>query len=112
MNVRSRLTGIATGDQAIFVRRATFAALGGFPDLPLMEDIALSRHLKHLSPPACLRQKVTTSGRRWESQGSWRTILLMWRLRFDYWRGVPAESLARRYRLSAQPPAPPLGHGC
>ena len=111
MNVRSRLTGIATGDQAIFVRRATFAALGGFPDLPLMEDIALSRRLKRLGPPACLRQRVTTSGRRWESQGPWRTILLMWRLRFDYWRGVPAESLAGRYRLPAQPPAPPLGDG-
>ena len=111
MNGRSRLTGIATGDQAIFVRRDTFAALGGFPDLPLMEDIALSRRLKRLGPPACLRQRVTTSGRRWESQGPWRTILLMWWLRFGYWRGVPAESLAGRYRLPAQPPAPPLRDG-
>ncbi len=111
MNGRSRLTGITTGDQAIFVRRDTFAALGGFPDLPLMEDIALSRRLKRLGPPACLRQRVTTSGRRWESQGPWRTILLMWWLRFDYWRGVPAESLAGRYRLPAQPPAPPLRDG-
>jgi rSAM/selenodomain-associated transferase 2 len=111
MNGRSRLTGITTGDQAIFVRRDTFAALGGFPDLPLMEDIALSRRLKRLGPPACLRQRVTTSGRRWESQGPWRTILLMWWLRFDYWRGVPAESLAGRYRPPAQPPAPPLGDG-
>lgn len=111
MNGRSRLTGITTGDQAIFVRRDTFAALGGFPDLPLMEDIALSRRLKRLGPPACLRQRVTTSGRRWESQGPWRTILLMWWLRFDYWRGVPAESLAGRYRPPAQPPAPPLRDG-
>ena len=109
MNVRSRLTGIATGDQAIFVRRATFAALGGFPDLPLMEDIAISKGLKRLGPPACLRQRVTTSGRRWETQGPWRTILLMWRLRFDYWRGVPPEALAGRYRLSAQTPTLPCG---
>jgi len=102
MNLRSRLTGIATGDQAIFVRREAFTALGGFPDQPLMEDIALSQRLKRLGPPACLRQRVLTSGRRWDSQGPWRTILLMWRLRFDYWRGVPAESLAAHYRLPAQ----------
>ncbi len=97
MNLRSRLTGIATGDQAIFVRRAAFDAVGGYPDLPLMEDIALSRRLKRLGRPACLGAKVTTSGRRWRRHGVWRTILLMWRLRFDYWRGVPAERLARRY---------------
>ncbi len=102
MNLRSRLTGIATGDQAIFVRREVFIAVGGFPDQPLMEDIALSQRLKRLGPPACLRQRVLTSGRRWESQGPWGTILLMWRLRFDYWRGVPAEALAARYRLPAQ----------
>ena len=102
MNLRSRLTGIATGDQAIFVRREAFTAVCGFPDQPLMEDIALSQRLKRLGPPVCLRQRVLTSGRRWESQGPWRTILLMWRLRFDYWRGVPAEVLAARYRLPAQ----------
>lgn len=98
MNRRSRLTGIATGDQAIFVTRAAFDAVGGFPDLPLMEDIALSRRLRALSRPACLRQRATTSGRRWESRGVWRTIVLMWRLRFAFWRGVPAERLARQYR--------------
>ena len=102
MNLRSRLTGIATGDQAIFVRREDFTAVGGFPDQPLMEDVELSQRLKRLGPPACLRQRVLTSGRRWESQGPWRTILLMWRLRFDYWRGVPAEALAARYRPPAQ----------
>jgi rSAM/selenodomain-associated transferase 2 len=101
MNLRSRLTRIATGDQALFVERAAFAALGGFPDQPLMEDIELSKRLKRLSPPACLRERVLTSGRRWETQGPWRTILLMWRLRIDYWRGVSAESLAGRYRLQA-----------
>ncbi len=97
MNLRSRLTGIATGDQAMFVTRAGFTAVGGYPDQPLMEDIELSRRLKRLGPPACLADKVTTSGRRWERHGVWRTILLMWRLRFDYWRGVPAALLARRY---------------
>ncbi|MFZ5484062.1 MAG: TIGR04283 family arsenosugar biosynthesis glycosyltransferase [Pseudomonadota bacterium] len=97
MNLRSRLTGIATGDQAIFVRRTVFEALGGFPDQPLMEDIELSRRLKRFGRPACLTARVRTSGRRWERHGVWRTILLMWRLRFDYWRGVPAERLARRY---------------
>jgi rSAM/selenodomain-associated transferase 2 len=97
MNLRSRLTGISTGDQAQFCTRAAFAAVGGFPDQPLMEDIELSVRLKRLGPPACLRARVVTSGRRWETQGPWRTLLLMWRLRFDYWRGVPAESLAGRY---------------
>lgn len=98
MNLRSRLTGIATGDQAIFVTRKAFDAVGGFPDLPLMEDIELSRRLKAVSPPICLRQRVPTSGRRWETRGVWRTIFLMWRLRFAWWRGEPAERLARRYR--------------
>ncbi len=102
MNLRSRLTGIATGDQVFFVRREVFSALGGFPDQPLMEDIELSKRLKRRGPPACLRQRVLTSGRRWESQGAWRTIFLMWRLRFDYWRGVPVEALAARYCLAAQ----------
>ncbi|MGF1548798.1 MAG: TIGR04283 family arsenosugar biosynthesis glycosyltransferase [Thiotrichales bacterium] len=97
MNLRSRLTGIATGDQAIFVRRTVFAAVGGYPDQPLMEDIALSSRLKRLGSPACLRARVVTSGRRWEQRGVWRTILLMWRLRLAYWIGVPAERLARRY---------------
>ena len=97
MNLRSRLTGIATGDQGIFVTRAAFDAVGGFPDQPLMEDIKLSKCLKRLGPPACLQNRVTTSGRRWERHGVGRTVLLMWRLRFNYWRGVPAERLARRY---------------
>jgi rSAM/selenodomain-associated transferase 2 len=97
MNLRSRLTGIATGDQAIFVTRAAFEAAGGFPAQPLMEDIELSKRLKRLGPPACLRARVATSGRRWDTHGAWRTILLMWRLRFDYWRGVPPAHLATRY---------------
>lgn len=98
MNLRSRLTGIATGDQAIFVTRAAFAAVGGFPDQPLMEDIELSRRLLELSRPACLRTPVVTSGRRWEQRGLWRTMLLMWRLRWAYWRGVSAAELATYYR--------------
>ena len=98
MNWRSRLSGIATGDQAIFVRRDVFDALGGFPDQPLMEDIELSKRLRRRGRPACLRQRVVTSGRRWERHGVWRTMFLMWRLRFYYWLGVSAEQLAKAYR--------------
>jgi len=98
MNLRSRLTGIATGDQALFVRRDVFEAVGGFPQQPLMEDIELSKRLRRISPPACLRAKVRTSGRRWDSRGAWRTIVLMWRLRLLYWLGVSAERLAAAYR--------------
>lgn len=99
MNGRSRASGIATGDQAIFVRRAAFEAAGGFPDQPLMEDIELSRRLlRTQGRPACLRLRVRTSGRRWDERGVWRTILLMWRLRLLYWLGTPAERLARAYR--------------
>ncbi len=97
MNLRSRLTGIATGDQAIFVRKPAFDAIGGFPELPLMEDIELSQRLGRLARPIRLRARVVTSGRRWEKHGVVRTILLMWRLRFDYWRGVDPEELAKRY---------------
>lgn len=98
MNWRSRLTCIATGDQAMFATRAAFDAVGGFPDQPLMEDIELSRRLRKLSGPACIARCVTTSGRRWETYGVWRTILLMWRLRFQYWCGVPASQLAQAYK--------------
>lgn len=98
MNHRSRLTGIATGDQAMFMTRAAFERAGGFPDQPLMEDIELSRRLRSLSKPACLTAPVLTSGRRWEVRGVLRTTLLMWRLRFAYWCGTPAQSLAARYR--------------
>jgi rSAM/selenodomain-associated transferase 2 len=98
MNWRSRWTGIATGDQAIFMRREAFAQLGGFALQPLMEDIDLSQRLRTVGPPACLRQRVLTSGRRWEQRGVWRTIWLMWRLRWRYWRGESAHTLARDYR--------------
>ena len=94
MNLRSRLTGIATGDQAIFVRRALFP---GFPEIPLMEDIALSRVLKKIDSPSCLRERVVTSGRRWEAHGVLRTIFLMWRLRLLYFLGVSPDALARKY---------------
>ncbi|MES2564354.1 MAG: TIGR04283 family arsenosugar biosynthesis glycosyltransferase [Pseudomonadota bacterium] len=97
MNVRSRWTGIATGDQALFVTRASFDSAGRFPEIPLMEDIALSTALAKTGPPLCIRQRVTTSGRRWEKHGVLRTTLLMWRLRLAYWRGVSPVELARRY---------------
>lgn len=98
MNWRSRLSGIATGDQAMFVRRDAFERVGGFPDQPLMEDIELSRRLRAIASPACLHACVQTSGRRWDSRGVWLTTVLMWRLRWRYWRGVPAEELASAYR--------------
>lgn len=98
MNVRSRWSGIATGDQALFVRRAAFERLGGFPDQPLMEDVELSKRLCREQRPTCLRAKVVTSGRRWESRGVWRTIFLMWHLRWRYWRGEAPERLAEAYR--------------
>ena len=98
MNIRSRVSGIATGDQAIFMTRAAFDALGGFPAQPLMEDIEMSKRLLKLSRPACLRAKVQTSGRRWETRGIWRTIVLMWRLRFAYWRGTAPEQLVALYK--------------
>jgi hypothetical protein len=97
MNWRSRLTGIATGDQAIFVRREMFERVGGYPELPLMEDIRLSATLKRLAPPACLREQVTTSGRRWEQRGVLRTILLMWWLRAAFFLGASPTWLARLY---------------
>ena len=98
MNWRSRLTGIATGDQAMFMTRAAYSAVGGYPDQPLMEDVEMSRQLRARSRPACIGSKVTTSGRRWETRGVWRTIFLMWRLRWAYWRGRPASELAQAYR--------------
>ena len=97
MNLRSRLTGIATGDQAIFVTREAFQSVGGYPKQPLMEDVELSRSLRRIGAPACLRATVLTSGRRWERNGVWRTILLMWRLRALYWLGVSPNRLARRW---------------
>jgi len=94
MSLRSRLTGIATGDQAIFARRDAFP---GFPEIALMEDVAFSRAMRRLGRPACLRSRVVTSGRRWESRGVLRTILLMWRLRLLYFLGARPERLARLY---------------
>jgi rSAM/selenodomain-associated transferase 2 len=102
MNLRSRLTGIATGDQAMFATREAFA--GGFPDIALMEDIALSRRLKHISPPLCLWDKASTSGRRWEQRGVLRTIMLMWRLRLAYFLGAEPAALARRYGYAPREP--------
>jgi len=97
MNARSRWSAIATGDQAIFVKRDAFQAAGGFPDIPLMEDVALSRALKRAGRPACLRERVVTSGRRWERRGTLRTIFLMWRLRLAYAAGADPSTLSHRY---------------
>lgn len=94
---RSRLSGIASGDQTIFVSREAFWSVGGFPDLPLMEDIALSRKLKRLSRPVCIARPAVTSGRRWDECGLWRTIVLMWRLRLAYYLGAEPAQLALTY---------------
>ncbi len=103
MNLRSRITGIATGDQAMFVRRAIFEEVGGFETVPLMEDIALSRRLLPLSKPFCVSSRAVTDSRRWEKHGILRTILLMWQLRFRYWRGEDPVHLARLYYPNVTP---------
>lgn len=97
MNARSRLSGIATGDQAIFVKRDAFQKVGGFPAIELMEDIALCKLLKRIGPPLCLRERVITSARRWEKRGVLRTILLMWRLRLAFFFGADPKELAQLY---------------
>jgi rSAM/selenodomain-associated transferase 2 len=104
MNLRSRWTGIATGDQALFVHHDLFRAVGGFPDIPLMEDIAISRKLLRHGPPACLRERVITSARRWERRGVLRTILLMWRLRAAYFLGADPARLALEYGYHPRQP--------
>jgi rSAM/selenodomain-associated transferase 2 len=98
MSWRSRISAIATGDQAMFVRADVFRLVGGFPDQPLMEDVELSRRLKWIGPPARLHPPVTTSSRRWERHGILCTVLLMWALRFLYWCGVSPVRLARWYK--------------
>jgi rSAM/selenodomain-associated transferase 2 len=97
ISLRSRLSKVGTGDQGIFVRREVFQRLGGFPEIPLMEDIALCRALKRLGEVACLRSKVITSARRWESDGVWRTIIRMWTLRLLYLAGVSPVWLKKFY---------------
>jgi rSAM/selenodomain-associated transferase 2 len=99
MNTRSRLTGIATGDQGIFVTRSLFEAAGRYPDIALMEDIAFTKTLTRFGKPLTLRHRITVSGRRWEKHGVLRTILLMWRLRLQYWLGADPDKLASRYVL-------------
>jgi hypothetical protein len=102
MNLRSRITGIATGDQAMFVTRAAFDAAGGFPAIALMEDVAMSARLKRLSRPLALRARVITSPRRWRQHGTLRTMLLMWRLRLSYFLGADPAKLARAYGYASR----------
>ena len=102
INWRSRLSGIATGDQAIFISQSLFEQIGNYPNQALMEDVELckqlkGKQLKGIAKPACLKSKVITSARRWQQHGTWRTIILMWHLRFDYWRGVSADNIKARY---------------
>lgn len=102
INWRSRLSGIATGDQAIFISQSLFEQIGNYPNQALMEDVEFckqlkGKQLKGIAKPACLKSKVITSARRWQQHGTWRTIILMWHLRFDYWRGVSADNIKARY---------------
>lgn len=97
MNLRSRLTGIATGDQAMFMTRRAYRAAGEFPAIALMEDVAMSARLKRAGKPLCLKARVTSSSRRWERSGILRTVLLMWRLRLGYFLGADPKRLARIY---------------
>src|SRR5262249_21576270 len=97
MNLRSRWTGIATGDQGIFVTRSLFTAAGGYPEIARMEDIALTNPLKSFGPPLCLKHRITTSARRWERHGILRTIFRMWHLRLAFWLGADPDRLAVRY---------------
>lgn len=102
INARSRATGIATGDQAMFMTREAFIQVGGFPNIALMEDIAMSKKLKEISPPLCLSAKVITSGRRWDQQGLWTTIWQMWKLRLAFYLGADPAELALRYGYTAR----------
>jgi rSAM/selenodomain-associated transferase 2 len=103
MNLRSRLSAIATGDQAMFMRRDFYFEVGGYAPLALMEDIEFCKRARRLARPACLRERVRTSARRWEKNGIWRTILLMWRLRLAYFLGADPETLAVRYGYRKKP---------
>jgi rSAM/selenodomain-associated transferase 2 len=98
INTRSRLTSIATGDQCIFVRKKLFDDVKGFANIPLMEDVELCKRLKKHHKPVCLKKTVTTSSRRWQEYGVYKTIWLMWTLRYAFWRGASADKLAKRYR--------------
>jgi len=102
INLRSRLTGIATGDQAIFVKRDTFKAVGGYPAIALMEDVALSKRLKRVSRPLCLSARASTSGQRWDRNGVFATIWLMWRLRWAFYFGADPAELAKDYEQATQ----------
>lgn len=102
INLRSRISGVATGDQAIFVGQSVFKSIGGFPELALMEDVAISKTLRRLAPPLCLRCKVVSSSRRWEAHGVGRTIVLMWRIRLLYFLGVSPQTLHDMYMKKAK----------
>ena len=97
MNQRSRLTGVATGDQMLIVRRETFEAEAGFADIPLMEDVELCKRLRRRSRPVVIRSPVETSSRRWETRGVVSTVVQMWSLRLAYVMGVSPQTLWRRY---------------
>lgn len=97
MNIRSRFTGVATGDQAIFMTRQAYDRAGGFPEIELMEDVAMCKKLREFTRPICLREKVVTSSRRWEEKGIFKTIALMWILRLAYFLRIKPAILGKLY---------------
>ena len=97
INLRSRWSGVATGDQALFMRRDLFLQCGGFAPIPLMEDVELTSRLRRYKRPVCVKVPAVTDSRRWQKHGTWRTITFMWRLRWAFWRGADPAVLAKRY---------------
>ncbi len=97
MNFRSRITGVATGDQAIFMTRTVFNKVNGFPEIDLMEDIAICKKLRKTGSPLCIKEKVITSSRRWEENGIFKTIVLMWFLRLLYFLRIHPDKLGKIY---------------
>ena len=97
INWRSRLTAVATGDQAIFVRRELFERLSGYAAIPLMEDVELSKRLRQFAQPFRWGSAVQTSSRRWQQRGVVPTVLQMWDLRLRYFLGASPQHLHARY---------------
>ena len=111
IGARAGATRAFTGDQAIFVRSGSFRSLGGYPEIPLMEDVDLSRRMRKAGRTVLLPLRVETSGRRWEAWGPLRTVLFMWRLRIGYLLGWTPSRCADAYRrgpaLTRRAPVPP-----
>ena len=111
IGARAAVSRSYSGDQAIFARAEAFRAVGGFPEIPLMEDVELSRRMRRAGKTVLLPLRVETSGRRWEAWGPLRTVLFMWRLRIGHLLGRTPSRCADAYRrgpaLKRRGPPPP-----